>query len=83
MKDEAVASSFRLHLVGGGEAGNGPIGQDGDPTQVEIQEYIADMLEELRELSRTSGLRSLTAVLEFATRCAQSEAGRPPDTGRG
>jgi hypothetical protein len=82
MKDDGAVAGFRLHLVSDQENDSGPVGQAADPTQVEIQDYITDMLVELRDLARTSGLRSLAAILEVAAHSARIDAGKVPDAGQ-
>lgn len=64
-------------MVGDASDANRPQGQVADPTRGEIQDYIADMLEELRDLASTSGLGSLAAILELATRSAQVKTAAP------
>ena len=45
-------------------------------THAEVADYIADILQELRDLSRASGHTSLGALLELAQREARRDAAR-------
>jgi hypothetical protein len=45
-------------------------------TSAEVSEYIADLLQELRELSQVSGQASLSLLLELAQREAKRTARR-------
>jgi hypothetical protein len=54
---------------------------DGDPTRDEVADYIGDMLHELRDLAKSSGLGTLTAILEIAAREAHEDEARPERSG--
>ena len=83
MKYDGAVAGFRRHLVNDQKNESGPVGQVADPTQIEIQDYITDMLVGLRDLARTSGLRSLSAILELASHNAQVDATIARGAGRG
>ena len=53
-----------------------PFGEISEPTSEEVADYIADMLRELRDLAKSTGLAALSALLELAER----EADRAPVT---
>jgi len=42
-------------------------------TRHEISEYISDMLDELKDLAKSCGLRTLNAILEIAAREARRD----------
>lgn len=44
-----------------------------DPTSVEISDYIADMLQDLRELAKSGGHAALGTLLELAEREARQD----------
>ena len=46
----------------------------GDPTGLEISDYIVDMLQELRDLAKSSGQGALCVLLELAEREARHDS---------
>jgi len=54
-----------------------------DPTAEEISDYIVDMLQELRDLARSSGQGSLSVLLELAERQARHDAAKPRTSRQG
>lgn len=54
-----------------------------DPTSEEIADYIADMLQELRDLATTSGQGALVLLLEMAQREARSNTQKKASVPRG
>ena len=45
----------------------------GDPTRDEVADYIGEMLQELRDLAKASGLGTLGAILDLAEQHARRE----------
>ena len=74
MKGDSETAGFKLQLVSPLQP---RVDEPGDPNRGEIEDYIGDMLQELRELAQASGLRSLAGVLEYAAH----EAGKLPRAG--
>jgi len=77
MIDEPAEERDRHHSEGrvADAAGQGDL--PADPTFDEVADYIVDMLHELRELAKASGLGPLGAILDSAERQARRDPGTP------
>ena len=71
MNDQRLAAAINMLAELSPDLPGGALEPMTDATQREIEDYIGDMLQELRELARSSGLKPLAAVLEIAVRDAR------------
>ena len=82
MSDKMAADSARLLLINSKLPTAAPATGPGDPTSEEVADYIADMLQELRDLAKSSGLGSLSILLELAEREAKRDGDAAPSSRR-
>ena len=73
---KSLAANLTAHTAGQGDL-------FGDPTRDEVADYIGEMLQELRDLAKASGLGTLGAILELAEQHARREIAPPRAAGRG